>query len=205
MKVRRVIAILALLFVAARLYAEPKLPGFFGDNMVLQREKPVKIWGWADSGEEMTVTFAGQSCKAVAGPDGSWLVKLDPMKAASEAQTLTVKSNKAEAKIAFTNVVVGDVWLCSGQSNMEWSLGRVTDSAKEREAANYPLIRHIKFAHVTADSPQRDIKSSWTVCSPETAAGFTAVGYFFGRHLHEELGVPIGLIGSNWGGAFVEP
>ncbi len=191
--------------VTGWLQAEPRLPGFFTDNMVLQREKPVKVWGWADAGEKVSVSFGDQKASAVTEPNGKWALVLEKMKASAESRDLRVSSDKIESPLVLTNVVVGDVWLCSGQSNMEWALSRAANKTEEIAAADYPLIRHVKFAHLKATQPQADIKASWTVCSPKTAGSFTAVGYFFGRALHKELGVPIGLIGSNWGGTAIEP
>jgi sialate O-acetylesterase len=193
------------LMTVAGLRAEPRLPGFFSDNMVLQREKPVKGWGWAEAGEKVTGEFAGQKLSSVTAESGRWSVSLKEMDASTESRELKVSSEKVESPIILTNVVVGDVWLCSGQSNMEWSLSRAANKDKEIAAANFSQIRHVKFAHIKATQPKSDIKATWVVCSPKTAGSFTAVGYFFGRALHKELGVPIGLIGSNWGGTHIEP
>lgn len=202
--VMRVVAVLVLTVTSA-LQAAPKLPGFFTDNMVLQRDKPVRIWGLADAGEKVTVDFAGQQVSAVTGDNGRWQLALAKLDASSESRELKVSSDKSDTSLVLSNVVVGDVWLCSGQSNMEFALGRATNSKEELAAADYPLIRHAKFAHIQSDLPNGDIESNWVVCSPTAAGSFTAVGYFFGKRLHKELGVPIGLIGSNWGGTLIEP
>lgn len=198
---------LGLLLTAGHLLAVPSLPGFFTDNMVLQRDTEVPLWGWADPGEKIIASFAGQSVTATAGADGTWSLKLAPISASSEGQTLTISSAEAgpDAAQKLANIVVGDVWLCSGQSNMEWNLNAVQNSQMEAAAADYPLIRHMKVQHLAGDSTTNDLKSRWEICSPVTARGFTAVGYFFARHLHRELGVPVGLIGSNWGGTKIEP
>lgn len=194
------------LWVAFDALAAPRLPGFFSDNMVLQRDMPVPVWGWADPAEAVTVAFGGQTVEATADDAGTWLVRLAPMPASAEARELSVRSTAAETDgMLLEGVVVGDVWLCSGQSNMEWALGRVKNAGAEIAAADYPLIRHAKIQHATADIPAADVASQWLVCSPESARGFTAVGYIFARKLHRELGVPIGLIGSNWGGTKIEP
>jgi len=198
---RRTLALLCLTFITApAAVAAPRLPGFFTDNMVLQRDKPVPIWGWADPGETVTVEFAGQKHPATADEHGRWTVTLDPMEASSEGRTLAVGEN-----IKLANVLVGDVWLCSGQSNMAMTAGGVRNAKDELASATLPLIRHVKFANVTAGSPRDDIRAPWVVCSPNTARGFTAVGFFFARKLHEELKVPIGLINSSWGGTMIEP
>ena len=187
--------------------AAPRLPGFFTDNMVLQRDREVTVWGWADAGEAVAVAFAGQVAEAVAAESGAWRVTLPAMPACATGNVLSVssKTNPGTNAITLANVVVGDVWICSGQSNMEWTLAKIMNSKEEMAAADYPMIRHMKVQNTTADLPLDDLKSAWQVSSPATAGGFTAVGYFFARHLHRELGVPIGLIGSNWGGTKIEP
>ncbi len=187
--------------------AAPRLPGFFTDNMVLQRDREVPVWGWSDAGEAVEVAFAGQIAETLADASGAWRVVLPPMPANAVGNQFSVssKSQPQVAPIALTNVLVGDVWICSGQSNMELTLGRVKDAKEEIAAADYPLIRHMKVQKATADLPLADLKSAWQTSTPATAGGFTAVGYFFARHLHQELGVPIGLIGSNWGGTKIEP
>ncbi len=196
--------VLVVLFIATASMAAPRLPGFFTDNMVLQRDIAVPVWGWADPGETVTVAFGDQSAAATADGKGKWIAKLAAMPASGEGRVLKV-SSPGSAPLSLANVVVGEVWICSGQSNMEWSMDRSMNSKEEIAAANYPLIRHAKIGHVTADLPQDNVDSQWQVCSPATAGGFTAVGYFFARKLHNELQVPIGLIGSNWGGTRVEP
>ena len=163
-----------------------------------------QVWGWADPGEVVTVAFAGQSVAATADGSGKWMVQLAAMPASGEGRVLRV-SSPAGKPISLANVVVGEVWICSGQSNMEWTLSRSQNSKEEIAAAVYPLIRHMKVNHVATDATLDDLKSQWQMCSPSTAGNFTAVGYFFARKLHGELKVPIGLIGSNWGGTRVEP
>ncbi|MBL7076788.1 MAG: sialate O-acetylesterase [Kiritimatiellae bacterium] len=196
--------VLVGLLITTAAIAAPRLPGFFTNNMVLQREIAVPVWGWADPGEVVTVAFGGQSVSATADAKGKWMAKLAAMPASGEGRVLNV-SSPGNNPITVANVVVGEVWICSGQSNMEWALNAVKNSKEEIAAANYPLIRHVKIGHVTADVPLADVKSQWQISSPGTAGGFTAVGYFFARKLHDELKVPIGLIGSNWGGTRVEP
>ncbi len=185
-----------------------RLPGFFGNNMVLQRDLPVPIWGWAAPGVVVVVEFAGQTVEATADASGKWVAKLAPMPAAGDGQALAVRlqgETGEGAALVLDNVVVGEVWLCSGQSNMEWSVGGTTNAQQEMAAAELPGIRHVKIAKLAADLPQDDIKAAWAVCSPATVGGFTAVGFYFARQLHAELGVPIGLVGSNWGGTRIEP
>jgi len=199
------VALLAALSVCVSTSAEPRLPGFFGDHMMLQRDKAVPVWGWAEPGETVTVAFADQEKTATADRDGRWRVNLDAMPAESRAQDLRVRSSLVPESLTLHDVLVGDVWLCSGQSNMEWGLARVANAEQETAAADYPLIRHMKVAHVAAEAPQDDVSTLWQACQPETAGGFTAVGFFFARELHGTLHVPIGLINSSWGGTRIEP
>ncbi len=182
--------------------AETKLPAIFGNNMVLQRDREIPIWGWDTPGKQVTVSMAGKTVSAQADDQGRWMARL-PAMAAGGPHTLTVQGSSQRN---FNNVLVGEVWLCSGQSNMEWIVNNSNNAAEERAAANYPNIRHIKIPHTPADAPQTDVRTGgWQLTTPSTVGNFTAVGYFFGRYLHQELDVPIGLIGSNWGGTRIEP
>jgi len=180
---------------------ELHLPAVIGSHMVLQRDKPLPIWGWAGVGEEVIVEIAGNQAKAKADDDGSWQVKLPEMTAGGPHK-MTVSGKKKT--ITLENVMVGEVWLCSGQSNMKMALNNITNSKQECEAANYPSIRMLTVSSGYQPFPVRDYpakghgaaKMKWAPCSPQVACGFSAVGYFFGRELHRELKVPIGLIGS---------
>jgi sialate O-acetylesterase len=184
----------------------PLVSPMFGDNMVLQRGKPVRFWGWAKPGENVRVELAGHDAKAVAAPDGRWQTEV---KAPAPGGPYTVKIFSAEQSVVLHEVLVGDVWLCGGQSNMELGLGRAHNGAEEVKAANHPEIRLFtvkqQVAYATATVPQ----GSWEICSPQTVAengwsGFSAVAYFFGRTLQDELHVPIGLIQDCWGGTPAE-
>lgn len=195
-------ATLGVFLAGPATHAETRLPSVVGSNMVLQREKPVPVWGWDDAGQEVTVTFNGQTAKATADANGRWQVDLKAMKAGGPFDMKIQGSSSIELK----NILIGEVWVCSGQSNMEWTVRQSNNPQEEIAAAKYPRIRHIKIPHRPAEKPESDVPSDgWKVCSPETVADFTAVGYYFGRHLHQELDVPIGLIGSNWGGTRIEP
>ena len=185
--------------------AEVKLPNVIGSDMVLQRDLPVPIWGWADKGEEVTVSFAGQSKTTKANGEGMWMVKLSALKANSKPATLTIKGSN---EIKLENILVGEVWICSGQSNMEWSIRSSMNAKEEIAASDHPGIRLFNVpGHKTHPKPQQRlaIPTEWKVCKPDTSANFSAVGYYFGRRLHKELGVPVGLVGSNWGGTRIEP
>jgi len=180
--------------------ADVKLPNIFGDHMVLQREQKNRVWGKADPGEEVTVKIDGQSHATKAGGDGKWTVTLEPL-SVGPARTLTVQGKN---KIEFSDVLVGEVWVCSGQSNMQWSVNASNDPDLEKSAASFPNIRLVTVPHVGTQEPQWDFDGKWAVCSPDSVGGFSAVGYFFGRQLHQTLGVPVGLINNAWGGSACE-
>ena len=178
-------------------------PSIFGNNMLLQRDVKVPVWGWADQGEEVTVSFNGQTKKTVAGADGSWQVTLDPMKFGGPF----AMSVKGKNELKYSNVAVGEVWICSGQSNMEWRTSNVNNAAAELKNANYPNIR-LFYGNTYKGSMalQKDIPGrKWEVCSPSTVGRFSAVGYFFGRDIYKALNIPVGLISVNWGGTRIEP
>ncbi|WP_437186125.1 sialate O-acetylesterase [Planctomicrobium sp. SH668] len=181
-------------------FAKVRTPALFSNGMVLQRDIAAPVWGWAEPGEQVTVTFRDQSVSAKADDQGKWKVSLAPL-ALGEPGTLTITG---ENTLTFDDVLVGEVWICSGQSNMGWSVNQSDDPDLERLAANYPNIRLFSVPLTTADTPQDDVNSLWKVCSPETVGHFSGVGYFFGRQLHISTGVPIGLINSSWGGTRAE-
>jgi len=191
---------LALVSIAASAVAEVKLPAVFTDHMVLQRGQAVPVWGWAAPNEKVTVTFRDQTKTATADADGKWLVKLDALDV-GEPGSLTVKGTN---EINRSDVLVGEVWVCSGQSNMQWSVAQSIDPDLESASAKYPNLRLFQTPMVTADTPQQDVNSNWTLCTPETVPGFSAVAYFYGRQLHEVLGVPVGVIQTAWGGTPAE-
>lgn len=193
-------AILLLLVSAGR--ADVSLAPAFSDHAVLQRDKPVPVWGHASVGEIITVTFRGQSLVTAGDADGRWSVTLAPIAATAESSDLVVTGTNS---IALHDVVVGEVWLASGQSNMEFLLAKAHDAEKEIAAANYPLLRHLRIEHNVASKPMESVKSGgWECATPLTAGTFTAVGYFFARDLHRKLGVPVGIIHSAWGGTAIE-
>ena len=201
----RVLSLLVLVgFTSAR--AEVRLPKVFGSHMALQSDQALTIWGWADPQEKVSVEFRDQRREAVANTKGEWKVVL-PATSAGGPFTLTVAGSN---RIVVDDVMVGEVWLCSGQSNMEMGIGRVRDAQTEIAAANYPKIRLLKVPKRWTPLPQDDMDASWQVCSPQTITeggwdGFSAAAYFFGRELHKQLGVAVGLIDATWGGTRIEP
>ncbi len=187
-------------------FADVRLPKIFGDHMVLQRDSPLPIWGWAGPGEQVIVEFLGQTDSTSANAQGEWKVELPPAQAGGP-HVLTVTGTNS---IELQNVLVGEVWLCSGQSNMEMGVSLCLNPEAEIAAANHPQIRLFQIPKKLSAEPQTDIEADWNLCTPETIAkggwgGFSAAAYYFGRHLQHELDVPIGLIQSAWGGTRIEP
>ena len=194
--------IVPLTFLAALLpaRAEVSLPTLFSDHMVLQRDVALPVWGWAAGGEEVRVTIAGQTKTTKAGADGKWRVQLDKLSVA-EPVTLTVKGRN---EIIVNDVLVGEVWLCSGQSNMGFAVRSAENFEQEKAAAVHPKLRMFIVTSGAATQPQKKCNGKWFVCSPETVGGFSATAYFFGRELNVKLGVPVGLIHSSVGGTPIE-
>ncbi|MBT6957591.1 MAG: 9-O-acetylesterase, partial [Opitutae bacterium] len=188
-----------LLLSSATLCGGIKLSAVFGNHMVLQQGEPVPVWGSSDPEETIKVTFDGQTKSTKADKNGNWMIKLDALKANAKGQDLRVNER------TFKDVLIGEVWICSGQSNMAWTVRGSANPQEEAADANYPAIRHIKVPQVPSDRREKTFNASWQVCNPQTAGNFTAVGYYFGRRLHKELKVPIGLINSSWGGTRIEP
>ncbi|NIP16953.1 MAG: sialate O-acetylesterase, partial [Akkermansiaceae bacterium] len=183
--------------------ADVQLSKVFGNHMVLQQDQPIRIWGTADPGEDVAVEMGGKRGSAKAGDNGKWRVNLPAMKADGKAHTMTVKGKNT---ITLDDVLLGEVWICSGQSNMEWSVQASMNAKEEIAAANHPRIRLFNVpGHVAKPEPLDDPRGQWQVCSPQSIAGFTAVGYNFGRALQKHLDVPVGLVGTNWGGTRIEP
>lgn len=179
-------------------FAGPKLPAVFSDHMVLQREQAVPVWGQADVGELVTVEFAGQVKSTHADADGRWKVMLDAMPASAEPRALRAGS------LSFHDVLVGEVWLCSGQSNMSMSVGESANADNEAAAADHPVIRFFTVANNPVLKPVADVKGEWSLCTPKSVRPFSAAAYYFGRKLQEELKVPVGLIHSSVGGTPIE-
>lgn len=192
---------LIILMVVGYAEANVKLPKILSSNMILQRDTEFRIWGWADKGEKVTVIFNDVTRSVKASSDGEWMVTFPSMKAGGPYTMLITGKNKIE----LTNIMLGDVWVCSGQSNMEWSVSQTNNAEEEIAAANYPDIRLFHAPRNVQFKPVDDVRSGeWKACSPETVSSFSAVGYFFGRYIHKETGVPIGLLFTSWGGTNVE-
>ncbi len=201
-----VVIFVSLLGSNSIIHAAVKLPAIFGDHMVLQQKSSVAVWGWADPGEKITVKgswqwFSGKSVKA--DKDGVWKVYLKTPKA---GRTVSLKVKGSDNEIVLKDVLVGEVWICSGQSNMQSTMARFkTDRSKtDIEKADSPGIRLFTVKSVFSTTPKEDVEGTWETCTPKSVVNFSAVGYYFGKNLQEELNVPIGLISTNWGGTKAE-
>lgn len=188
--------------LAASLRAEVKLPGLFADHAVFQQGVPVPIWGTAEPGEAVTVEFAGQSKTTIADASGKWSVRLDPLRASSVPAELDVKSQNSNLKA--TDILVGEVWLCGGQSNMQFPLSKSNGGPEAAAAADLPLIRVFRVWQASAQQPSIRPPGKWSVCSPSTAGGYTAVGFYFARDIQPKIGVPVGLLQCAVGGTAIE-
>jgi sialate O-acetylesterase len=190
-------------FVVAQLCSDGQivLPKIFGDNMVLQRNMPIPIWGNAAPNDVVEIRLNRQIKTVKADADGRWTLKLDAEVAGGPFELAIFGKDS----LILRNVLVGEVWLCSGQSNMEWIVGQAQDAQKEMEDADFPLIRHIKVERSINAIPENDIKTdSWKVCAKTTVRDFTAVGYFFAKNIYKSLNIPVGLINATWGGTNIE-
>jgi sialate O-acetylesterase len=205
------VALALLIGLPAPAWADVRLPALLADNLVLQQKTSVALWGWADPGEEMSITasWAKAPVKVIAAADGKWLVRVPTTKAGGP-YTLTFQGRN---KLTVSNVLLGEVWLCSGQSNMAFPITKrpnsgsytgVVNAAEVIPKANYPAIRMFTVVNKVADSPLPDAAGKWEVCSPATVGNFSAVAYFFGQEVHEKTGYPIGLINASWGGTPAE-
>ncbi len=184
-------------------FADVKLPNIFGNQMVLQQEKPIRFFGWAQPGEKVTVTIGEESKSATTDEKGNWRVDLSARKADGKAFNVVIQGKN---KIELKDVLMGEVWICSGQSNMEWTVGGSMNGQQEIAAAKHPMIRLFNVPnHISSAQPNKNTPGSWAACNPKSIVRFSAVGYYFGRELQKEINVPIGLVGTNWGGTRIEP
>ncbi len=197
----RIPILLCLALVWHHSYAQPKPANIFSSHMVLQRDKPIHVWGSATAGEMITVTLADKSAKTKTDRNGQWSVTLAPMPHGGP-HTLRIRGKE---ETILDDILIGEVWVCSGQSNMEWPLKLTDDADKRISEANNAMIRHVKVPLTTSLTAMADIPATqWQVCSPQTAADFTAVGYHFARKLWDDMHIPVGLVNSSWGGTHVE-
>jgi sialate O-acetylesterase len=177
-----------------------RLPSLISDHMVLQRDIQVKVWGWADPGEAVSVEFVEQQVRAVADSNGRWSVALEPLEAGGPHEMKVSGSNILTVR----DILVGEVWIGSGQSNMQWTVRDSGNPDEEIANADYPQLRLFSVERTVADKPQEDVVGHWAPTNPESVAGFSAVSYFFGREIHGNLEVPVGMIHSSWGGTPAE-
>jgi sialate O-acetylesterase len=191
-----------LLLVPGLLFAELSVPHFFSDHMILQRERAAAIWGKADAGAEVSVAFKGKSASAKAGADGKWRAQIETGAADANGAVLTISAGAD--KLEIKDVLVGEVWFASGQSNMFYTMNRSPEYAGLIAESKHPALRMFNAPLVTAAENQEDIEGVWQASTPETVPGFSAVAFFFARKLHLELGIPVGVIKSAWGGKPVE-
>jgi sialate O-acetylesterase len=203
-RVARIVGFGSLILLAGlipRCIADVRLPHVFCDHMVVQRDKPIRVWGSAEPGEKVTVTVGKEHAEATADAERHWKVELPATNEKGPIEITVAGKNT----IVLHDVLVGEVWICSGQSNMQMNVASSTHAKREIAEANHPQIRLCTVPMRPAGEPADDMGASWTICTPQTVPGFSAVGYFFGRALHEQLDVPIGLINSSWGGTRIEP
>jgi sialate O-acetylesterase len=200
MKHARLLTCAIAALISLNVNADVKLPAIFGSHMVLQRGIKLPVWGWADAGEKVTVKIASQEKSATADEKGVWRVTLDPIESNAPIEMSIAGKNT----VTLSDILIGDVWLCSGQSNMEWPTVAAKDGPDEVAKADHPTIRLFHVDHAAFELPQQDVKGKWELCSPKSVPQFSAVGYFFGRELNQKLNVPIGLIESSWGGTPAE-
>jgi len=201
-KIGLLLSLVLTLALVPALRAELRLPAILGDHMVLQQKQANPIWGWDTPGTKVTVSFAGKSYSATAATDGRWTVKLDAAPANKQPQTLVISAGSAKREL--TNVLIGEVWMCSGQSNMQWSLGQTYTGDIEGAGARRPHLRIISVPQVGTQELKTDFRGKWEVASPANAKDFSAIGYLYGRYLHDILDVPVGLIDNAWGGSAAE-
>ena len=219
---RKLIALSALCIgTVSFLSAKISTPSIFGSNMVLQRDHACPVWGWADPNASVTLTFAGKVYTTKADESGEWKIKLTPLSASSKPRDMVLTEGKANGfnsarknfsrwlknrpgSLVYENILVGEVWLCSGQSNMKWSIDRSDDADLETLSGNHPNLRLITVPNVGSQEPQKNFEGSWQEASLATVSSFSAVGYLFGKRLHHILGVPVGLINNAWGGSACE-
>lgn len=199
--INRILLCLSIIIVPSQLQAKITLPGFFSDNMMFQRNQEIVVWGWADTMEQIRISFNKKKYTTTTKHNGTWEFKIPAMQAGGPYEMAIT----GQDSIKISNILIGDIWICSGQSNMAMPVQKANDSEKEITKAKFRTIRLFRAYENMAATPQEDITGEgWMECNPESIAQFSAVGYFFGRELIHEMGVPIGLIESSWGGSVIE-
>lgn len=198
--------VLALGFCAAVANCHVRMPAILGSHMVIQRDEPVHLWGWASPGEKVTVELNGANASAQADANGRWSVYLPPQHASASPVTINIRGNNT---LALEDILIGDVWFASGQSNMQmplsgWPNAVLNNSAQEIQNANHPQLRLFSVKRALSSFPQQDFQGSWAVCNPQTVSDFSAAAYFFGRAINADEHVPVGLVHSSWGGTPAE-
>lgn len=197
--------LVVLLFISAHVSAEPRLPSIIGDHMVLQQKSTVQLWGWAAPAEEITVSVSwdtSKTYKVKANSGSKWQLTVATPAAGGP---YTIQFKGWGDPLVVSDVLIGEVWVCGGQSNMEWSGSQqLPQSLEEAPRANNPKIRFFYVPKATSDFPQEDVRARWVVCSPEEMKKFSAIGYFFAKQINETLGFPMGMINANWGGTPAE-
>jgi sialate O-acetylesterase len=192
---------IALIILTTQAFADVSLPAIFSDHLVLQQGKPVPVWGSAAADEAIAVRFAGQTQVTRADLEGKWRVTLDPLTADAKPQEMVISGKNT---LTLKNLLIGEVWVCSGQSNMQWTVSQSGNAQQEIAGANAPQIRMFTVERATGMTPAADVKGSWKEANSANVGEFSAVAYFYGRHLHQALKVPVGLINTSWGGTRVE-
>ncbi|MCE7064824.1 sialate O-acetylesterase [Dyadobacter sp. CY326] len=194
--------IVLFFFAHTSLFAQVKFARLFSDHVVLQRQKPIPVWGWAKAGEKVNVTLGSQTVQGKADASGKWSVRFNAMEAGGPH---VLKVAAKSGQLTVNDVLIGEVWLCSGQSNMEWSVAQAKDYDIEKKNANFPQIRHFEVKHNVTLQPETDLKEGdWQVASEEKVGKFSAIGFFFARELYQKLNIPVGILHSSWGGSQVE-
>lgn len=196
---KNILLIIAALLISVVSKADVRLPAVFNNNMVLQQNTNARLWGNADANEQIKIIASwGQELDVTANGDGKWAIEIPTPKGSHTPQQIIFKGKNA---VYLNNILIGEVWLCSGQSNMQWSVRNSNNAYSEISNAKYPSIRYFNVPRAMSWEPEDDVDAKWEVCTPETTVNISAIGYFFGRKLLEDLDVPIGLILSSWGGS----
>lgn len=198
---KKVLLISLLLLTSIFAKSQISMPSIFSDNMILQRDTIVNVWGWAAKNEKISLIFDNKTYTAKANTSGEWIVRLPAM---NHGGPYKMTISGAKNSIEIQNILIGDVWLCSGQSNMEWRVHSVNNASAEIAMANYPMIRSFNVAQEIGLELRNDLNGKWEICSPATVSDFSAVAYFFARKLHEDTNIPIAIINSSWGGTDIE-